>query len=243
LFNGGAVSDGNDQLVLSVEDRPLVAGQDITVAFRGKNFLDFVTHQFTLKYNQQVLQFVNADAVALDNSAGLIFNSSDAANGHIGVSWYNLNSTSVSTAEELYTMTFTVLQDAEALSQVLSLNSDFIVVEATKAYGAIWDIGLVFEGGATSTNEESAKGFALFQNSPNPFSHKTSIGFRLPQSAHATLTISDATGKVLKVVESDFTAGYHVVHLDRTELLAEGVLLYRLDTPTHSAVKKMVLVD
>ncbi len=243
LLNGGPVSDGDDQLVLVLEDRPLIAGQEITLAFRGENFLDFVTHQFTLKFDQQVLQYVSAEAKALDNSSGLIFSSSDAANGHVGVSWYNLASTSLNKEEELYTMTFTVLQDAEALSQVLSLNNDFIVVEATKSNGAIWDIGLVFEGGATSTNEESAKGFALFQNSPNPFGHKTSIGFRLPQSTHATLTISDATGKVLKVVESDFTAGYHVVHLDRSELRSDGILLYRLDTPTHSAVRKMVLVD
>ncbi|MCB0520419.1 MAG: T9SS type A sorting domain-containing protein, partial [Saprospiraceae bacterium] len=59
----------------------------------------------------------------------------------------------------------------------------------------------------------------------------------------ATLTISDVQGKVLRVVEGDYTKGYHQVDLKRGELNASGVLYYRLDTGTDSATRKMILVD
>ena len=128
------------------------------------------------------------------------------------------------------------------LSDLIDISSDFVVAKAVKESGEELDITLEFES-VNATGEELASRFALYQNKPNPFSHNTQIGFYLPQADHAKLSVLDATGKVLKVIENRFSAGYHQVNVGRDELPATGVLFYQLETSTDRAVRKMVLVD
>jgi hypothetical protein len=52
----------------------------------------------------------------------------------------------------------------------------------------------------------------------------------------------DGTGKVLQVLQGEYPAGYQEVTLRDLEV-APGILYYRLDTPTHSATRKMVLLN
>lgn len=88
----------------------------------------------------------------------------------------------------------------------------------------------------------SGAAFELFQNTPNPVSGATLISFNLPDASEATLTISNAEGRVVKVLRGAFAKGLNTVTLQRNELVA-GLLFYRLDTPTHSATKKMVVIE
>ena len=92
-------------------------------------------------------------------------------------------------------------------------------------------------------NGQASTAFDLYQNTPNPFKGETVIGFNLPESAAATLTIYDVSGKVLKLVRGEFGQGYNEVIINRSELSGAGVLYYQLDTDTHSATKKMILID
>ena len=68
------------------------------------------------------------------------------------------------------------------------------------------------------------------------------IGFNLAEASHATLTINDVTGRVLKVVRGDFAKGANQVSIDSKELLATGVLYYTLTAGAYIATKKMILV-
>jgi len=85
--------------------------------------------------------------------------------------------------------------------------------------------------------------FGLYQNEPNPFHDLTIIGFDLPERTTATLKVHDVTGKLLKAVSGEFARGYNQVNLTRAELQGNGMLIYQLDTPTHSATKRMILLD
>ncbi len=84
--------------------------------------------------------------------------------------------------------------------------------------------------------------FELFQNQPNPFTDKTAITFQLPEASPATLTVVDGNGKVLWSKSSDWPAGMNTVDFDLTGLSAAGILYYKLETPTKSAVRKMVRI-
>ena len=68
-------------------------------------------------------------------------------------------------------------------------------------------------------------------------------GFWLPESSQATLRVYDETGKVLVVKTGAYNKGYNAIELTKTELGVSGVLYYRLETPTHSATKKMVVIE
>ncbi|MBK6995578.1 MAG: T9SS type A sorting domain-containing protein [Saprospiraceae bacterium] len=96
----------------------------------------------------------------------------------------------------------------------------------------------------------SGVGFELYQNQPNPFVNKTSIGFYLParrnfseggpETIEATLSIFDETGRVVYQQKGQFAQGENTIALDRALLNTTGVLYYKLQTATDSATKKMI---
>src|SRR5690606_19363803 len=128
---------------------------------------------------------------------------------------------------------FTILVKAKssaALRDVLSLNNRVTSTEAYTGQGELQSVGLRFNG--------SENGFALYQNTPNPYTGETVIGFELPESGEAVLTIYDVTGQLIKSVKGEYAAGYNEVWLTSTELGVTGVLYYQLDTDQYTATKK-----
>jgi Secretion system C-terminal sorting domain len=101
------------------------------------------------------------------------------------------------------------------------------------------DIELEFKG----KNALNTEGFTLNQNEPNPFDSETKISFNIPkETSQGRLTIYDATGRIVKSIESPFKQGYNEFTIQRTELNTTGIFFYRIDTPTHSATKKMFVL-
>ncbi|MBK6901818.1 MAG: T9SS type A sorting domain-containing protein [Saprospirales bacterium] len=121
------------------------------------------------------------------------------------------------------------------LSKELSVSSRYTKAEAYNANGELLNVQLAF-------GNELAAGFELYQNVPNPFTGETRIGFRLPESSTATLTVLDASGKVLKVLKGEYARGYNEMNLSDFAGVS-GVLYYQLDTPTHTATRKMVIME
>ncbi|MEZ4893541.1 MAG: T9SS type A sorting domain-containing protein [Saprospiraceae bacterium] len=76
----------------------------------------------------------------------------------------------------------------------------------------------------------------------NPVQGLTNISFNLPASMEATLTISNADGRVLKTLSGSYEKGLNTVTIHRAELDA-GVLFYTLNTADYSATKKMIIVE
>jgi hypothetical protein len=86
------------------------------------------------------------------------------------------------------------------------------------------------------------EGFVLYQNKPNPFTEGTMIGFFLPESTSATLTIQDINGRVLHTFQKEFPNGYNEVEIKADQLPSSGMLWYTVVTPTHKASKRMVII-
>jgi hypothetical protein len=81
----------------------------------------------------------------------------------------------------------------------------------------------------------------LEQNRPNPFNPTTMIEYQLGASGEYTLTLYDALGRMLRVLDSGYKpAGTYTYELDATGL-ASGVYLYRLDTSNYSDTRRMIL--
>ncbi len=85
-------------------------------------------------------------------------------------------------------------------------------------------------------------GFALYQNEPNPFSSNTSIRFRLPDAAEATLSVFDTEGRLLFAKTDQFRQGLNSVPLQGDWLIMPGILYYKLESGAHIAWRKMVLI-
>jgi len=84
--------------------------------------------------------------------------------------------------------------------------------------------------------------FGLDQNYPNPFNPTTQIQYRVPNSAHVTLTVYNMLGQsVQTIVDQMHNAGHFDVTFDGSNL-SSGVYIYRLQAGDYSATKKFMLV-
>lgn len=99
----------------------------------------------------------------------------------------------------------------------------------------------------TAVEEPHAKAsvptdFYLGQNHPNPFNPATTITFKLPQAAFATLRVYDLSGRIIAtLVNEKKEAGEHRVKFE-AHGLAAGMYFYRLQAGENFATRKLVLL-
>jgi hypothetical protein len=177
---------------------------------------------------------VESGAISLnDNNFGM----NRLSEGVVTTSWNAAEGITVGTDDVLFTVVFEV-NDNVTLSDALTLNSRITSAEAYNSTDQLHDVSLNFNNGGL--NEAS---FALYQNEPNPFKDVTSIGFSLPEAMSATVTVYDVTGKLVKVIEGEYTKGYNSFTLKKTDINNTGVLYYQLDTEAFTATKKMIVIE
>jgi Secretion system C-terminal sorting domain len=128
---------------------------------------------------------------------------------------------------------------------MLSVSSDITTAEAYRAVSSSFegDIELLEVQLQIGSGGEghAAAGFALYQNAPNPFSDQTTIGFHLPVTMDAIVTVYDIHGHVIRMTEGEFSQGYNEIELNGKELSVPGVYYYRLSAGDFTASRKFIL--
>lgn len=110
----------------------------------------------------------------------------------------------------------------------------YIGEELTTAF-----IHLARRSNAENIGEEAA----LFQNEPNPFKGFTTIGFYLPESAEATLSVYDMTGRLLYKKTATYNRGFNTVGINAREFSSPGLMYYTLESGSFTATKKMIEIE
>ena len=88
----------------------------------------------------------------------------------------------------------------------------------------------------------TTEGFALYQNSPNPFDDYTDIRFTLGKDCHVELLLFNSMGaKIKTLINADAPAGDHIATLYSDNNLPAGVYFYQLKTPAFAETKKLVV--
>jgi hypothetical protein len=205
-------------LFFDVKNRDVRAGETFTVDFKAAEKVS--GYQFTLNVE-------DLEIVEIKPGEGM-----DA--GNFGI-FPDAVTAAVESGAGAFSITFRS-HKAGQLSEMLHVYSRITRAEAYKLEEALMlDLALRFDDGRISQN-----GFELYQNQPNPFRDKTRIGFYLPENADATLTVFDETGRVLHTQSGHYAQGHHAILLEQHLLGDAGVLFYKLETATDSAVRKMV---
>jgi len=84
--------------------------------------------------------------------------------------------------------------------------------------------------------------YKIYQNYPNPFNPSTTIIFQIPRSGFVTLKIYNLLGEeVGTLISGQLLSGSHSVKWDASGM-ASGIYLYKLETESYWAVKKLVLL-
>jgi hypothetical protein len=217
----------NGTFNFEVENTSVKAGNVYTVAFTGADMASVEGFQGTLNLNGAELVDIEYGVATAEN-----FGMRYAAEGQITASW-NGKATS---EDVLFSLVIRPTVDAE-LSDIINVSSRYTAAEAY-GNGNTMNVGVNFSNGAVAV-----AGFEVYQNTPNPFAATTMIGFNLPTDAEATVTISDASGRVLTVVRGDYAAGYNTINLTKEMIQgATGVLTYTVTAGEFTATKKMIAV-
>lgn len=84
--------------------------------------------------------------------------------------------------------------------------------------------------------------FELGQNFPNPFNPTTKINYSIPEASSVKLTIYNAIGQVVNVINDGFkSAGSYTLEVDGSRFNS-GVYFYKLEAGNNTQIRKMVLV-
>jgi hypothetical protein len=116
---------------------------------------------------------------------------------------------------------------------------DSIVVAGTTLFGLQLSLAV---SATPETPAALPQSVLLAQNYPNPFNPTTTIGFTLPDTRMAKLTVFDVLGREIAVLQNGLlSAGNHTVEFD-AHTLAGGLYFYRLDAGDASRTHKMLLL-
>jgi hypothetical protein len=216
---------------LNVAEQELKAGNEYRIPVTTEQLHSVLGYQFTLEVDPSVAEIIDVESgIATDEHFGVF-----TAKGIITTSWNSHSALSIQHST-LFTLVLRPTADTK-VSDVLRISSKYTAAEAYNTASDLLGVALNVNGAtATAANE-------LLQNNPNPFKGETVIGFNLIDASGATITVQDVTGRILKVVEGDFAAGYNQVRLTATDLPSTGVFYYTLQAGEYTATKKMILVE
>jgi len=224
----------NESLNLTLHNQTFEKGDLITVTFQLEENESLAGLQSTINFDPSVLDLVEVidDGVINRTNLGLTL----LQHGAITLSWDNAINQTLLHGQSLFSLQFQTLA-AGKLSEWLSLSSNYTTAEAYAADGSIYNLDLKF------TDHSSSEDLVLYQNKPNPFADATVVGFDLPTASNVSLTIFDLSGKVVNQQDAFYSAGYNEFKVEKGMLNTSGVLYYRLDTPSGSATRKMILLE
>ncbi len=223
-------------LEFAIADRIFASGETFTIDVKAGNFTDVQGYQYTIGLDPEVLQFVEVDAVWTDLS-GTNFGQSRINDGLITTSWNASKPIRLDPEEVLYRVTVKARTGGK-LSESITVNSKVTRAEAYDRNEELLDVHFRFDNGVIAGGD-----FALYQNEPNPFGDLTRIGFHLPSSGSAVLSVHDVTGKLVYRAEGDFNKGYGEFVLRATDVPAQGMLYYTVQSGDHLGTKRMIMQE
>ena len=223
--------------VFRLQNMRLESGQTYEVPVFAQDIAQLKGYQFGFNFDPEALTFTGLRPGTLTNLTEDHF-AIFADEGHLTTSWVRPAGFEVDAEAPLFYLSFQALKPVQ-LSEALALSGQKVKAEAYDSQLQVSGLGLVFEQAAT----EPGKGFALYQNQPNPFREMTTINFRMPEAGWARLTVTDVSGKALLVQENDYGAGAQQWQINRSELAGSGVLFYTVETAEGRATQRMIVVD
>lgn len=223
-----------ETLQLYAKDQNFVAGDEIEVGINGQDLALLKALQFTLNFNKEALDFVSINTKQSNMSAdnfGLRF----LNDGKITTSmdWSN-----PSNNNELCTIIFKAKTNG-SLKNTLTIGSSLTTAKAFDISEKSMEVDLSYNN---QNGQVLKSNPILYQNEPNPFETNTVINFYLPEASHATISIYNIAGNLIKEIAGSYPRGENKIVLDKKDLPAAGIYLYKLNNAGFTDIKKMILV-
>ena len=215
-------------MILQTAEQKLKAGVPTDIWFNGSD-QDILGYQFTLELDPTK---VRIEEVLYEVADVVNFGERFVQSGQITVSWHDFEARFLGANEKQFGIRVMPLADV-ALEDVLNISSAHTRAEAYASNGDLLEVQLQIGERLAANNQ-----YALYQNIPNPFGGRTTIGFYLPEATTARIIISDVSGRVIQEIENTYQKGYQEVELEIST--GSGIYYYSLETPDFQATRKMM---
>lgn len=208
----------------------LTANQSAEIHYYAKDLVDLAGLQLELNLNDGFIEGIQSGTITI--TADQYHFMSDHS---MRLSWYDISTVTVSDEQPIFTITITPARDMY-VSELINISNTFSSEAYIGDVGAVAPIELDYirpEGAALTD--------ILYQNQPNPFSDETVIPFELVQDGTATIRIFETSGRLLKEVSGEYTAGRNSVAIDNLPTgISSGVFICQLQTKRGFTSIRMV---
>ena len=223
---------------LNVTNTIFTTGEEVRMDVRSDNFKAIAGLQFTLDFDETVLEYVGVEAAKLNINESNI-GAQLADRGEITASWNATTDMTAASNEVLMTVIFRAKTNGDLSSMTMS--ADQIISEAYTTELNITGLDIeVRDANAIFTDAE----IVLQQNRPNPFTNTTNVSFTLVEAGTATLSIYDINGRLVNRVNGTYTKGANSIMVNADDLnVSGGIFYYTLEANGQIATKKMILLS
>lgn len=217
---------------------------EVSVNVRGINVDTLVGVQFSVQWDQSVLEFLRVENVAMDGSLMGNFNQTQIANGRIGyleadgtLMGFGLPDSSL-----LFTLVFNPLTTVSTATDI-SFVEEPLRTSVRSSNNNEVDPDLT--NGTISLN--GANSVATFAEdprltvAPNPFRDFSQLNIRLDYSGTAYFDILDINGRQISRRTQALTPGSTTIDLQARDFPANGAYIVRLTTEREQLHRKVIL--
>ena len=203
-----------DEITLSIHNQHFNAGDKLTIPFKAKDFNDIIAMQFTLQFDQEILDFVALEQSAPSdqiNADDLYLGTQHIEKGMLTFSWNDIEGLTLADDESVFSLVFRTKQNNH-LSHVIDLNSKLTVAEAYSPAGAVFKVQL-----------QTLPALSILQSlpnlTPNLVGNLTTLHFEVASENEVTAEIINSSGQLIQQFKFGYyTAGVHNSTLNLSDL-------------------------
>ncbi len=238
-LQNNSVSQRNtpSEIPMYLQDHAFDRGESAIMTLYCDKLTSLEGMQFTLSWDPELLDIVplNNEGVDLSESnwnAGLL------DRGKLPVSWTRLDAQGNPIVRQVVKFRITG-KSRVALSEAgLRIDSSITQEEAELTDGTPVQVHLDI-----LPLTSGAHGLLVYQNRPNPFTHKSIIPVVLPEATQVSLQVYQTDGKLVYQDKIDGRKGYNEFMVDAYALGGNGVYTYRVSTTSEYRTLRMIVVD
>lgn len=255
LFSLFSIVPVSGQVSIFLTDATVQPGETFTVPVKAANYQSILSTQFFIRWDPTVLSFKNVVDLHppfdfVDHFGAL----SAQTQGTLAFAWFDTGSLSginIENDSSLFSIEFTAVgsygeyskiefyedpSDASTITEIVDTSYKAIPYEVIDATISL--------GETVSTLFNSAPDKILIKPCyPNPFTHHTTLNFKLTQATTIHLNILDLQGKTVFEEQRYFGSGQHQLTLEKDVFGQPGIYFYHLTSPSFKVTQRLVFLE
>lgn len=218
---------GNQETINLLSNNPnLTAGEEVLLPI-------YLNSSITLQAMQFTLQHENLELLGIESGALNIANEDYYFHKDLTTfSWFQLNPILSDEKNPLFYIRVRPLKTGR-VSDLISISSEITPALAFDKWETEFDLDIHFEG---SHHNEGVYATPY----PNPFSVGTQLSITLPDENFVKISIVDAQGNIVSVIENKYPAGKNNIQLSSDVFSATGIYFLQITTGDSQIMHKLV---